>query len=148
MTSFLEPYIYLWTNFVLFDRLFLEPYIYLWTNFVLFEHVFFVRSVESWKFFLLFIALRTTPEKVDQRSSDMWSYAMMLWELATREVPYASLSPMECGMKVMIFIIWIEIFKVFDIKILKIQFVKCKCIEAFSYTNEVLFCCYYFVTES
>ena len=23
-----------------------------------------------------------------------------MWELATREVPYASLSPMECGMKV------------------------------------------------
>lgn len=70
-----------------------------------FEQVFFAGPVESWKFFLLFIALRTTPEKVDQRSSDMWSYAMMLWELATREVPYASLSPMECGMKVMIFII-------------------------------------------
>jgi len=30
----------------------------------------------------------------------MWSYAVLLWELATREVPFADLSPMEVGMKV------------------------------------------------
>ena len=30
----------------------------------------------------------------------MWSYAVMLWELATREVPFADMSPMETGMKV------------------------------------------------
>lgn len=29
---------------------------------------------------------------------DMWSFAVCLWELATREVPFADLSPMECGM--------------------------------------------------
>lgn len=28
---------------------------------------------------------------------DMWSFAVCLWELATREVPFADLSPMECG---------------------------------------------------
>lgn len=31
---------------------------------------------------------------------DMWSFAILLWELATREVPFADLSPMECGMKI------------------------------------------------
>lgn len=31
---------------------------------------------------------------------DMWSYAILLWELATREVPFADLSPMEVGMKI------------------------------------------------
>ena len=30
----------------------------------------------------------------------MWSYSVLLWELATREVPFADMSPMEIGMKV------------------------------------------------
>ncbi|ELU01618.1 hypothetical protein CAPTEDRAFT_139192 [Capitella teleta] len=30
----------------------------------------------------------------------MWSYSVLLWELATREVPFADMSPMEVGMKV------------------------------------------------
>ncbi|KOB76415.1 Integrin-linked protein kinase [Operophtera brumata] len=34
------------------------------------------------------------------QAADMWSYAVLLWELATREIPFADLSPMECGMKV------------------------------------------------
>jgi integrin-linked kinase len=31
---------------------------------------------------------------------DMWSFAICIWELATREIPFAELSPMECGMKI------------------------------------------------
>lgn len=31
---------------------------------------------------------------------DMWSFAVCVWELATRQVPFAELSPMECGMKI------------------------------------------------
>ena len=30
----------------------------------------------------------------------MWSYAVLLWELATREIPFGDLTPMETGMKV------------------------------------------------
>lgn len=30
----------------------------------------------------------------------MWSFAVLLWELATRQVPFAELSPMEAGLKV------------------------------------------------
>ncbi|KAL4706221.1 hypothetical protein ACJJTC_018405 [Scirpophaga incertulas] len=33
-------------------------------------------------------------------AADMWSFAVLLWELATREIPFADLSPMECGMKI------------------------------------------------
>ncbi|XP_065162667.1 integrin-linked protein kinase-like [Atheta coriaria] len=33
-------------------------------------------------------------------ASDMWSFAVLLWELATREEPFPDLSPMECGMKI------------------------------------------------
>jgi len=44
--------------------------------------------------------LRLNPASVEQRSADMWSFAIVMWELATREVPYSSLSPMECGMKI------------------------------------------------
>ena len=46
------------------------------------------------------LVLQKSPEEVDQRSADMWSYAMILWELVTREVPFGHLSPMEVGMKV------------------------------------------------
>lgn len=33
-------------------------------------------------------------------ASDMWSFAILLWELATREVPFADLIPMEVGMRI------------------------------------------------
>ena len=32
------------------------------------------------------IFFRNSPATVDQRSADMWSFAIILWELATREV--------------------------------------------------------------
>lgn len=31
---------------------------------------------------------------------DMWSFAIVMWELMTREIPFVDLSPMECGMKI------------------------------------------------
>ncbi|XP_017781098.1 PREDICTED: integrin-linked protein kinase [Nicrophorus vespilloides] len=42
-------------------------------------------------------------KKVSDRNweaSDMWSFAVLLWELATREVPFSDQSPMEVGMKI------------------------------------------------
>lgn len=42
-------------------------------------------------------------KKVTDRNweaSDMWSFAILLWELATREVPFVEQSPMEVGMKI------------------------------------------------
>jgi len=45
-------------------------------------------------------ALQRPFSDINQRVADMWSYAVLLWELATREVPFAELSPMEVGMKV------------------------------------------------
>lgn len=45
-------------------------------------------------------ALSKRPADINHEASDMWSFAVLLWELATREVPFADLSPMECGMKV------------------------------------------------
>lgn len=48
-----------------------------------------------------------SPEALQKRitdrnweASDMWSYAILLWELATREVPFADQSPMEVGMRI------------------------------------------------
>ncbi|CAG9856184.1 unnamed protein product [Phyllotreta striolata] len=48
-----------------------------------------------------------SPEALQKRvndrnweASDMWSYAVLLWELATREVPFADQSPMEVGMRI------------------------------------------------
>ncbi|XP_053561670.1 integrin-linked protein kinase [Bombina bombina] len=45
-------------------------------------------------------ALQKRPEDINRRSADMWSFAILLWELVTREVPFADLSNMEIGMKV------------------------------------------------
>lgn len=47
-----------------------------------------------------FAALQKKPEEINRRSADMWSFAILLWELVTREVPFADLSNMEIGMKV------------------------------------------------
>ncbi|KAJ0178500.1 hypothetical protein K1T71_006323 [Dendrolimus kikuchii] len=45
-------------------------------------------------------ALSRPSAKRNFEAADMWSFAILLWELATREVPFADLSPMECGMKI------------------------------------------------
>jgi len=45
-------------------------------------------------------ALQKKASDRNWQASDMWSFAVLLWELATREVPFAELSPMEVGMKV------------------------------------------------
>ncbi|KDR11771.1 integrin-linked protein kinase [Zootermopsis nevadensis] len=45
-------------------------------------------------------ALQKKPSDRNWEACDMWSFAILLWELATREVPFADLSPMEVGMKV------------------------------------------------
>uniref|UniRef100_A0A915ETP8 Protein kinase domain-containing protein n=1 Tax=Ditylenchus dipsaci TaxID=166011 RepID=A0A915ETP8_9BILA len=45
-------------------------------------------------------ALQRAPESANTRAADMWSFGICLWELNTREVPFAELSPMEAGMKV------------------------------------------------
>lgn len=45
-------------------------------------------------------ALQNAPADLNIRAADMWSFGILLWELNTREVPFADLSPMEIGMKV------------------------------------------------
>ncbi|KAL3123591.1 hypothetical protein niasHT_005136 [Heterodera trifolii] len=45
-------------------------------------------------------ALQRSPESLNTRASDMWSFGILLWELNTREVPFSDLSPMEIGMKI------------------------------------------------
>lgn len=45
-------------------------------------------------------ALLRRPEDSNVKSADMWSFAVVLWELQTRQVPFADLEPMEIGMRV------------------------------------------------
>lgn len=45
-------------------------------------------------------ALQKRPTDRNWEASDMWSFAILLWELATREVPFAEYSATEVGMKI------------------------------------------------
>ncbi|CAG0886607.1 unnamed protein product, partial [Cyprideis torosa] len=45
-------------------------------------------------------ALVKSPSEINVRSADMWSYAVLLWELSTRRIPFAQYTPMEAGMKI------------------------------------------------
>ncbi|KAK2716178.1 integrin-linked protein kinase homolog pat-4-like [Artemia franciscana] len=45
-------------------------------------------------------ALQKRRSEINVKAADMWSFAVLLWELATREVPFADLSPMESGLKI------------------------------------------------
>ena len=45
-------------------------------------------------------ALQHRPEDIDKRAADMYSFALILWEIATTKVPFAGLSPMQVGIKV------------------------------------------------
>nr|CAG4644716.1 EOG090X04G6 [Leptodora kindtii] len=45
-------------------------------------------------------ALQKKGKEINVRSADMWSFAVLLWELATRQVPFADLAPMEAGLKI------------------------------------------------
>ena len=44
--------------------------------------------------------LQHRPSDVDKRAADMYSFAVILWEVATGKVPFAGLSPMHVGIKV------------------------------------------------
>jgi len=56
-------------------------------------------------------ALQKSPKTINVKAADMWSFAVLLWELSAREVPFADLSPMEAGMKVCLSFKCITIFK-------------------------------------
>jgi len=45
-------------------------------------------------------ALQKKGKEINVKAADMWSFAVLLWELATRQVPFADLSPMEAGLKI------------------------------------------------
>ncbi len=45
-------------------------------------------------------SLLKAPNEINVRSADMWSFAILLWEMATREEPFQGMLPMESGMKV------------------------------------------------
>ncbi|KRZ17427.1 Integrin-linked protein kinase, partial [Trichinella zimbabwensis] len=45
-------------------------------------------------------ALQKRFNEINFKAADMWSFGIILWELCTREVPFADLSPMQIGMKI------------------------------------------------
>jgi len=45
-------------------------------------------------------AMQKRESDLNKHAADMWSYAILLWELETREIPFADMAPLEIGMKV------------------------------------------------
>ncbi|RWS28183.1 integrin-linked protein kinase-like protein [Leptotrombidium deliense] len=45
-------------------------------------------------------ALQKKSTEINLKAADMWSFAILLWEIATRQVPFADMVPMEIGMKI------------------------------------------------
>lgn len=45
-------------------------------------------------------ALQKKDSEINLHAANMWSFAIILWELATRQVPFAGLTAIEIGMKV------------------------------------------------
>lgn len=46
------------------------------------------------------IALQRRSEDIDKRAANMYSFAVILWEIATGKSPFAGMSPMHTGLKV------------------------------------------------
>ncbi|KAI1298705.1 Integrin-linked protein kinase -like protein pat-4 [Halotydeus destructor] len=45
-------------------------------------------------------ALQKKSTEINVKAADMWSFAIVLWELTTRQVPFGDTNPMELGMKI------------------------------------------------
>ena len=59
-----------------------------------------VESERKFRFQMLSAALQHRPEDIDKRAADMYSFAVILWEIATNKIPFSGLSPMNIGIKV------------------------------------------------
>jgi integrin-linked kinase len=42
--------------------------------------------------------LKRKPCEINKKSVDMWSFAIILWELYTKQIPFSQYSPMQCGL--------------------------------------------------
>lgn len=47
-------------------------------------------------------ALQKKTSEINLQAADMWSFAIILWELSTRQVPFGNSSPIEVGMKIVL----------------------------------------------
>jgi integrin-linked kinase len=45
-------------------------------------------------------ALNKKITEINAKAADMWSFSVILWELATRQVPFSDMTSMEMGMKI------------------------------------------------
>lgn len=45
-------------------------------------------------------ALKKRPDEINKKSADMWSMAVILWELCTRDIPFVNYTPMQCGIMI------------------------------------------------
>jgi len=51
------------------------------------------------------VVLKKRVQDINKKSADMWSFAVIIWELHKRQIPFANYSPAQCGFYVIAFFI-------------------------------------------
>lgn len=47
-----------------------------------------------------FVVLQKRPDEIDRKAANMYTFALILWEIGTTNIPFGGMSSMSAGLKV------------------------------------------------